>query len=45
MYYRYPNGDEAYNVDIVYMTSVCSGIPNTNDESKDHGFFAIEDLS
>ncbi len=44
LYYKYPNGDEVYNVDIVFMTTSYSGEANTNEESKGFRFFSIDQL-
>jgi 8-oxo-dGTP pyrophosphatase MutT (NUDIX family) len=44
LYYKYPNGDEVYNVDIVYMTAKFSGTANTNDESKGYRFFDMDKM-
>ena len=44
LYYKYPNGDEVYNIDIVFMTSKYYGEANSNDESKGFKFFRIDEL-
>lgn len=44
LYYKYPNGDEVYNIDIVFMTRRYSGEANKNSESKGFRFFAIDEL-
>ncbi len=45
LYYKYPNGDEVYNVDIVFVTRKYTGdIITENEESKDCKFFSITDL-
>ncbi|HYF81866.1 MAG TPA: NUDIX domain-containing protein [Clostridia bacterium] len=44
LYYKYPNGDEVYNIDIVFMTSKYYGEANSNDESNGFKFFSIDDL-
>jgi 8-oxo-dGTP pyrophosphatase MutT (NUDIX family) len=43
-YYKYPNGDEVYNIDIVFMTNNYRGIANSNDESYGFRFFCIDEL-
>jgi 8-oxo-dGTP pyrophosphatase MutT (NUDIX family) len=43
-YYKYPNGDEVYNIDIVYTSRSYSGEANTNDESYGFKFFSIDEL-
>ena len=44
LYYKYPHGDEVYNIDIVYHTSQYSGDITINDESSEYAFFAITDI-
>lgn len=44
MYYKYPNGDEVYIVDVVYCTREFSGPICINDESSECAFFAVEDI-
>lgn len=44
LYYKYPNGDEVYNIDIVFVTSKYYGEANKNAESKGFKFFMINEL-
>ncbi|TVX91655.1 NUDIX hydrolase [Paenibacillus agilis] len=44
LYYKYPHGDEVYNVDIVFKTKQCSGELTINHESKDARFFPLDEL-
>ena len=44
LYYKYPNGDEVYNIDIVFMTRNYKGMANTNKESYGFKFFSINEL-
>ncbi|WMT39599.1 NUDIX domain-containing protein [Paenibacillus sp. D2_2] len=44
LYYKYPNGDEVYNVDIVYTSDSYKGEEKLNDEGKDIRFFRIDEL-
>lgn len=44
LYYKYPHGDEVYNVDIVFKTTQYSGKFAINNESKDAAFFPIDEL-
>ncbi len=45
LYYKYPNGDEVYNIDHVYYSNQYSGeIVESNEESKACRFFAIDEL-
>ena len=45
LYYKYPNGDEVYNIDVVFVTRNYEGdIITENEESKDCKFFSITDL-
>jgi 8-oxo-dGTP pyrophosphatase MutT (NUDIX family) len=45
LYYRYPNGDEVYNVDIVFTTDTYHGeIKMDVEEGKDARFYAIDQL-
>jgi 8-oxo-dGTP pyrophosphatase MutT (NUDIX family) len=45
LYYCYPNGDEVYNIDIVYYTNEFSGdMVERNEESKGCRFFGIDEL-
>lgn len=44
-YYKYPNGDEVYNVDIVFWTKQYAGqLVTSNNESKDCRFFDLWEL-
>jgi ADP-ribose pyrophosphatase YjhB (NUDIX family) len=40
LYYKYPNGDEVYNVSIVYLVKDWSGEIKLNDEHSEWGWFA-----
>jgi 8-oxo-dGTP pyrophosphatase MutT (NUDIX family) len=44
LYDTYPNGDEVYNVDIVYTSDSYKGELKLNDEGKDIRFFKIDEL-
>ena len=44
LYYQYPNGDEVFNVDIVYTSSTYTGDLNMSVEGKDIRFFDINNL-
>ncbi|MCL6442497.1 MAG: NUDIX domain-containing protein [Alicyclobacillus sp.] len=44
LYYQYPNGDEVYNVDVVYYTSEFHGDVMINEESSEYAFFDIHDI-
>lgn len=44
VYYKYPHGDEVYNVDVVYYTNRYHGDILLNDESSEYAFFAIDDI-
>jgi 8-oxo-dGTP pyrophosphatase MutT (NUDIX family) len=44
LYYRYPNGDEVYNVTIVYLAREWRGEIQINAEHTEFGWFALEDL-
>ena len=44
LYYQYPNGDEVFNVDIVYTSSTYTGDLNMSVEGKDIRFFDIINL-
>ena len=49
LYYRYPNGDEVYNVTIVYLSQDYSdGAGNTeiqlNDEHTAWGWFGVDEI-
>ena len=42
LYYRYPNGDEVYNVTIVYLAREWRGEIKINAEHTEFGWFALE---
>jgi 8-oxo-dGTP pyrophosphatase MutT (NUDIX family) len=44
LYYKYPNGDEVYNVDIVFKSNAYQGELILNHEGKEAGFFDIDEL-
>jgi 8-oxo-dGTP pyrophosphatase MutT (NUDIX family) len=44
LFYVYPNGDEVYNVTIVYLASFCSGTICLNGEHTDWRWFAPRDI-
>src|SRR4030042_755004 len=45
LYYRYPNGDEVYNVSVSYLCRAFSGETEVDPaEGKAAAFFAIDDL-
>lgn len=44
LYYKYPNGDEVYNVDTVFSTDDYTGEIKINDESMQAKFFDIKDI-
>jgi len=44
LYYKYPNGDEVYNVDIVFKSSTYTGNLELNDEGKEIKFFNVDDI-
>lgn len=44
LYYKYPNGDEVYNVTIVYLSRDFTGKVEMNDEHTEWGWFAAEDM-
>jgi 8-oxo-dGTP pyrophosphatase MutT (NUDIX family) len=44
LFYRYPNGDEVYNVTIVYLTRDWRGEVRLNDEHTDWRWFAAADI-
>jgi 8-oxo-dGTP pyrophosphatase MutT (NUDIX family) len=45
LYYRYPNGDEVYNVSIVYRAQAPGGSVRLNDEHVKWGFFLPAEIS
>lgn len=44
LYYKYPNGDEVYNVDIVFKSDSYKGGLILNNEGKEVRFFDINEL-
>jgi ADP-ribose pyrophosphatase YjhB (NUDIX family) len=44
LFYRYPNGDEVYNVTIVYLTRYAGGDLRLNGEHTAWGWFAARDI-
>ncbi|WP_232276538.1 NUDIX hydrolase [Paenibacillus sp. 481] len=44
LYYKYPHGDEVYNVDVVFMTRQYNGELVIDAESKEARFFPIHEL-
>ncbi|TYA14509.1 NUDIX domain-containing protein [Paenibacillus faecis] len=44
LYYKYPHGDEVYNIDIVFMTEAYDGELTLNEEGKDIRFFDLDGL-
>lgn len=44
LYYKYPHGDEVYNVDVVYYTSQYQGGVEINEESSEYAFFSIREI-
>jgi ADP-ribose pyrophosphatase YjhB (NUDIX family) len=44
LFYRYPNGDEVYNVTIVYLTHYAGGDLRLNGEHTAWGWFAARDI-
>ncbi|WP_028593420.1 NUDIX hydrolase [Paenibacillus assamensis] len=44
LYYKYPHGDEVYNVDIVFTTTQYSGELTINNENKEARFFPVNEL-
>jgi ADP-ribose pyrophosphatase YjhB (NUDIX family) len=43
-YYQYPNGDEVYNVTVVYIARSFTGALKMDEESTDSGFFPLNRL-
>jgi len=43
-YYKYPNGDEVYNVTVAYLCREVSGDIHLNGEHTEWGWFALVDL-
>jgi 8-oxo-dGTP pyrophosphatase MutT (NUDIX family) len=44
LYYKYPNGDEVYNVTIVYLSRQFTGSIKINDEHTEWRWFAVGEL-
>ena len=44
LYYKYPHGDEVFNIDIVFTSDSYKGEVTINYESKDLRFFDIDSL-
>lgn len=44
LYYRYPNGDEVYNITIAYVSCAWRGEIRLNDEHSEWRWFAAPDL-
>jgi ADP-ribose pyrophosphatase YjhB (NUDIX family) len=44
LFYRYPNGDEVYNVTIVYLTHEWRDEIRLNDEHIEWGWFAVTEV-
>jgi ADP-ribose pyrophosphatase YjhB (NUDIX family) len=44
LYYKYPNGDEVYNVSIVYLSHDWRGEIRLNDEHSEWAWFAASDI-
>jgi 8-oxo-dGTP pyrophosphatase MutT (NUDIX family) len=44
LYYKYPNGDEVYNVTIVYLSRDWNGEVKLNDEHTEWRWFAAGDI-
>jgi 8-oxo-dGTP pyrophosphatase MutT (NUDIX family) len=43
-YYKYPNGDEVYNVTVAYLSREVSGDIRLNGEHTEWGWFSLVDL-
>ena len=43
-YYKYPNGDEVYNVTIVYLSRDFTGEIQLNNEHTEWGWFLVEEI-
>jgi 8-oxo-dGTP pyrophosphatase MutT (NUDIX family) len=43
-YFKYPNGDEVYNVSAAFVTTSYHGYLETDAESTSLGFYALDDL-
>jgi 8-oxo-dGTP pyrophosphatase MutT (NUDIX family) len=44
LYYKYPNGDEVYNVTIVYLSRDVSGDIHLNGEHAEYRWFATDEI-
>ena len=44
LYYKYPNGDEVYNVSIVYLSHNWRGEVRLNDEHSEWNWFPAQDI-
>jgi ADP-ribose pyrophosphatase YjhB (NUDIX family) len=44
LYYKYPNGDEVYNVAVIYLTRNWHGEVRLNDENIEARWFAVAEL-
>jgi 8-oxo-dGTP pyrophosphatase MutT (NUDIX family) len=44
LYYKYPNGDEVYNVTIVYLSRDFIGEVKLDHEHTEFGWFALEEI-
>jgi ADP-ribose pyrophosphatase YjhB (NUDIX family) len=44
LYYKYPNGDEVYNVSIVYLSRDWHGEIKLNDEHTEWKWFVVDDI-
>ena len=44
LYYKYPNGDEVYNVTIVYLSQDWRGSVKINHEHTDFRWFAVNEI-
>lgn len=44
LYYKYPNGDEVYNVTIVYLSRDFSGEVNLDGEHTTYRWFAVDEI-
>ena len=43
-YYKYPNGDEVYNVTVAYLSREVSGDIRLNGEHTEWGWFLVEEI-
>ena len=44
LYYKYPNGDEVYNVSIIYLSRDWRGEIKTNEEHTEWKWFAAQEI-